>query len=411
MKDTMLFSKALNLSQPWYVERVEFREEKGENVLHIYIDHKAGFRFWVEQEYCPVYDHVERTWRHMNFFEHECYLHCRQPRVKTRSGQVLTVQPPWSNSASSFTLLFENNALRLVKAGMSCSGSSDFMKVESRVVSRIIHYRVAEALACQPLSEVEHLAVDETSYSKHHKYITVLTDKEQRKVVGLGLGKGKEAVEDSLVDMQIRGASVAKVKTISMDFSPAYIAACDQFMPQAKRVFDRFHLEAMLNKAVDEVRREDQKYNQQLKNTRYLWLHNFARLSQKKQRLVESLQMTCPRIGKAYRLKEQFKEIFYTSDKQEAIAQFNAWLHLAGKTNIEPIRRFVKLVRKHWRGIITYFDLRTTNAIAERINLKIQEIKRSARGFRNTNNFLNMIYFHLGGLDLGLFNTPTKYGE
>ena len=144
-----------------------------------------------------------------------------------------------------------------------------------------------------------------------------------------------------------------------------------------------------------------------LKKTRYLWLKNASNLKDKQKQIIELLGQTCPRIGIVYRLKEQFKEVWREPEIEKAKKLLRAWLTLALNTKIEQVVGFVKTVKKHWRGIITYFIEQATNAFAEQVNIKIQEIKCVAKGYRNLNNFYTMIYFHLGKLEL---NLPTKNG-
>jgi transposase len=402
MKDTIIFASALGISEPWFVNKVEFTPEIDGEVLHIYIEHKTGYQYRYDGDFCSIYDHIPRTWRHLNFFQHVCYLHAKVPRVRTKNGSTLQIDVPWADAGSSFTLLFEAYSMLLIKSGMSLTAAGEYMNIDGRILGRIIKRHVANALAEQPLEAVQELGMDETSYQKGHDYITVLTDKKSKKVVGLGHGKGEEAVKEALIEMEVRGADRDDVETISLDFSPSFIAACNNYFPQAAKVFDRFHLDKLLSTAVDQVRREDQKHNVELKKTRYLWLKNFSNLSEKKKKIVETLQQTCPRIGKAYRLKEQFKEIFQEIEKDKALELLEAWITLAITSEIEPIINFTNTLQKHWQGIITYFDGRVSNAFAEQVNLKIQEIKRVAKGYRNLDNFYTMIYFHLGGLQLPL---------
>jgi hypothetical protein len=102
-------------------------------------------------------------------------------------------------------------------------------------------------------------------------------------------------------------------------------------------------------------------------------------------------------------LKEQYREIWENADSELCIELLEEWIKIAWETGLEPIRKFIITLNKHWYGIIEYFNRRISNGFAERVNLKIQEIKRLAKGYRNIDNFINMIYFHLGGLK---FNNP-----
>lgn len=406
MKIEDLFKAALGLETPWFVELIEFKAKgNGGRELHIHLKHENNSKFSIENEFYTVYDHQERTWRHLNFFEHECYLYARVPRVKTKSGQVLLVEVPWAQPGSSFTLLFEAYAALLIKGGMPMSVAGDYLSIDGRRIWTIINKKVSYALSSQPLEPVEHLGVDETSSKKGHQYITVFTDVDRKKVVGVAQGKDIEAFNNALIDMEIRGADRDQVSVITMDMSPSFIAAATERMPEANLVFDRFHLEQSMNKAVDQVRREEAKHYKNLKKTRYLWLKNQRNLNEQQQQKINDLAASYPRLGQAYRLKEQLKEVLNDAFYSSKINPLNRWMKIAWKSEIEPIQNLVNTIAKHWYGIETYFHYCISNGFSERINLKIQEIKRVAKGYANVNNFILMIYFHLGQLDLKL---PTK---
>lgn len=404
-----LFTAALQLQKPWYVERVEFEKGPGRGTkeLHIYLKHLPRVKFSVEEEEYSVYDHQERVWRHLNFFEHECYIHARVPRVKTKSGNTLLVDVPWAQAGSSFTLLFESYGCLLIKGGMSLSGAGRYLGISGKRVFTMIKNKTITALVNQPLEEVKEASLDETSYKKGHNYFTVLADTKRKKVVGISIGKGQESVNEALIDMEVRGGSRKTIRTITMDMSTSYISGVEKYLPQAEVVFDRFHLEQHMNKVVDEIRKEESKQYKQLKSNKYLWLRNMLNLKEEKRVKLLALSKSYPRLGKVHRLKEQLKEVLNEAVHSKSLKAINLWLNIAWRSGIVQVQNFVNMIHTHWYGIKTYFKKLKTNAIAERINLKIQEIKRIARGFSNTNNFIIVIYFHLGGLDLGL---PTKNG-
>ncbi|MEL7428234.1 MAG: ISL3 family transposase, partial [Bacteroidota bacterium] len=399
MDSRLLFTQALGLSLPWRISELQFSslpEEPNTPILEIWIDHPKGAKFSYEGAEYSVYDHQPRKWRHLNFFQHTCYLYCNVPRIQTSDGHTLLVEVPWARPGSSFTLLFEAYSLLLVESGMNYSAAGKLLGLDSRCVSRMLTHYVEAALDQTPLASIEQVGLDETSVQKGHKYVTVLSDPVEKRVVGLSVGKDTKAAHTAIEQMKSRGADPSKVNLASIDLSKAYIRACKDYLPKAKIVFDRFHLQKLLNQAVDQVRREDQKHNQALKRSRYLWLRNGEDLHEEKRKTLLYLQQLCPRIGQAYRLKEQFREIWNGTTAQQAISQLIAWMKLAQQSLISPIQSFVKTLQNHWYGITTYFQTRQTNAYAERVNLTIQEIKRTARGFRNMDNFFCLIYFRLG---------------
>lgn len=395
----------MNLSSPWKISELEFKECAGGKELHITIGHEKRAKFVHEKEECSVYDHQFRTWRHLDFFEHVCYLRAKVPRVKTGDGSVRLVQVPWAERGSSFTLLFEGKVRELVRLGMSATGAGASLRISGKQVFGVIRRSVSHALATQPLEDVGEASLDEVSSRKGHRYLTVLTDRKRKKVVGIGEGRDAAAVGEALMDMEVRGAYREKVKSLTMDMSKAYISAAGLYFALAAIIFDRFHIAKKMNGAVDQIRREEQARFKELKNSRYLWLKDSGRLGKRDREKIGRLSETYPNIGEAYRLKEMLKSVLDQAYRDHRLKWLNAWVREAWASGLEPVRQFVNMLHRHWYGVKTFFKYLATNAYAERVNLKIQEIKRIAKGYRNINNFKLMIYFHLGGLDL---DKPTK---
>jgi len=405
MESKEIFSLGLNLSAPWFVQEVRIEKASEGIIMHIEISHHRRTKFSYEEREYAVYDHQERTWEHLSFFEHRCYLHARVPRIKLETGKVKLVEVPWAQLGSSFSLLYEYDVLKLVAEGMSASGVSRRLGIGSKRVFGMIRSHVSQALSTQGIAVVKDLSVDETSSKKGHHYLTIMSDRKEKKVVGVSSGKDKESFAHALVDMEIRGGDREQVRSVTMDMSRSYISSVAEKMPQADIVFDRFHIAKKMNESVDAVRKQDRKAYSELKNSRYLWLKNNASLSETQRTELESLSKACPNIGKAYRLKELLKIILDNAYKDQRIGPLNEWIKEAWKSGLEPIRKFVNMLRNHWYGIKGYFKRLATNAYAERVNLKIQEIKRVAKGYSNIHNFILMIYFHLGGLKL----IPTRF--
>lgn len=217
----------------------------------------------------------------------------------------------------------------------------------------------------------------------------------------VGIGKDQSGFDDAMLDVEFRGADKNKVKVVTMDMSPAIIAAVDRQMPDAAIDFDRFHLEQGMNKVVDQARRTEAKKYKQLKKSRYLLLRNNSPW-QKQRKDVDFLSQAYPTLGEVYRLKQLFKQVLNDANITSKHKPINDWIKQAWISKNLQVRDFVNTLHARWYGIKTYFKFRVTNAYPEIVNLKIQEIKRLAKGYRNPRNFILMIYFHLGELDLRL---------
>lgn len=112
-----IFQQALHINDPWFIKSIDFNEQ--EKKLDIHIDFKKGAKFSTDneaQKAYSAYDTVVKTWRHLNFFEYECYLHARVPSVKNDDGKVALITPPWRGVVKGFTLLFEALLMQLAHA-------------------------------------------------------------------------------------------------------------------------------------------------------------------------------------------------------------------------------------------------------------------------------------------------------
>jgi transposase len=189
------------------------------------------------------------------------------------------------------------------------------------------------------------------------------------------------------------------IKELSMDLSPAFIAGASQSFPSAQITFDRFHVVKLLNEAMNKVRIIERKEHAELKHHKYTFLKNKQMLPDKQRQALDQMITLYPTLGEAYRLKELFNDLWAMPDKVTAGIFLQDWCDQVQKAKIPAFDQFAKTVKSHWSGIIHFVESNITNAILESINSKIQLAKRRARGFRNINNYINMIYFLCGKLN------------
>lgn len=400
MNSDALFGMALGLQAPWRITDVSFKAvDPARRELHLQIGFVSGSKFKDEAGVdCPVHDTVERQWQHLNFFEHHCFLHCKVPRITTGDGKVQTVNVPWARAQSGFTLLFEAFALALIEREMPVNRVAQILGVNPQRVWTVFNHWVGKARATDDPSSIKHLGVDETSSKKGHSYVTIGVDLEASRVIHACEGKGKQCIADIAKHLENKGVAKDQIKELSMDLSPAFIAGAAESFPKAQITFDRFHVVKLLNEAMNKVRIDERKEHAALKNHKYTFLKNKENLSTKKRKALDEMITLYPTLGAAYRLKELFNDLWTMPDKAAASAFLKDWCAQVEKTKIGAFQKFANTVRAHWSGIIHFVESNITNAILESINSKIQLAKRRARGFRNINNYINMIYFLCGKL-------------
>ncbi len=158
----------------------------------------------------------------------------------------------------------------------------------------------------------------------------------------------------------------------------------------------------MMNEAVDEVRKQEQSTVKELKNSKYLWLKNEENLSEKQLEKFLNLKNLNLRTVRAYNIKLNLQRFWDSQNRNEATKSLKKWYYWATHSRLTPITEAAKTVKKHWDGILNYFDSRITNGILEGINSIVQLQKRNARGFKNIQYFINVIHLKLGKLKFGL---------
>lgn len=400
MNSEILFSMALGLQLPWQVKEVTFStSEIARSELHLRIGFVPGSRFPDEaNELCPVHDTVERQWQHLSFFEHTCYLHCAVPRITTTEGKVRTVEVPWARPGSGFTLLFEALALALIEREMPVNRVAEVLKVNPQRVWTVFNYWINKAKAADDPSAITKLGIDETSTKKGHHYITLGVDLDEARVIHVTEGKGMATLQSIQQHLENKGVDKDQIQEISIDLSPAFIAGAAESFPTAQITFDRFHVVKLLNEAMNKVRIAERKEHDELKGHKYTFLKNRKNLSETKVKALDEMIVLYPTLGEAYRLKVLFNDLWEMPNKTAAEAFLRQWCDEVDTAKIPAFMKFANTVRAHWYGIVHFVETHITNGILEGINSKIQLAKRRARGYRNINNFINMVYFLCGKL-------------
>jgi transposase len=403
MRDIDLFQQALGLVAPWYVERAEFDATKRR--LDLYLNFERGGTFRCPecgQGDCKAHDTTEKTWRHLNFFEHEAHLHARTPRVACARCGVKAVEVPWARSGSGFTLMFEAIVLMLVKE-MPVAAAARLLGENDMRLWRIIHHYVDTAPAQVDLSEVRHVGVDETASKRGHNYISLFVDLEGPRVLFATEGRDAGTVAAFRADLEARGGKAEQIEEFCLDMSPAYLKGIAESFPQARITFDKFHVMKLLNDAVDQVRREEQRQRPELKGSRYVWVKNPENLTQTQLALLDGLDV--PKLNlktaRAYQMRLTFQELWSMRD-EIAEAFLKRWYFWATHSRLEPMIQVARTVRRHWDGVLNWFCTRISNGILEGINSLLQAARAKARGYRTERNFIAMAYLIAGKLNLQL---------
>jgi len=390
-----IFTLALGLQKPWFIKKTVFNQK--ESRLDIYLGFEKGAKFKMEdgKEY-TAHDTSDRTWQHLNFFQHHCYLHAGVPKVKQADGKTKTQSVPWAREGSGFTLLFEAFAMLLIESEMPVSKAAKVVGVYPNRLWRVFNYWISKAHKQDVVEDLTQLGFDETSVKKGHNYVTTMVDLKTRRVLYATEGKGADCIEKSVDYLREKEVAIDSITDVCIDMSPAFISGCVNHLPNASVTFDKFHVVKEVNKAMDEVRKLERVGNDALKKHKYTFLK--GKLTPKIKEERDLLLEMYPKLGEAYQLKYLFNDFWDIQDIQEAEGYLAFWCDLVEERGIFPFLKVVKTIKSHWSGIIKYIESKINNGILEGLNSKIQLAKKRARGYRNTTNFINMIYFTCGKL-------------
>jgi transposase len=271
---------------------------------------------------------------------------------------------------------------------------SRFLGVSWNVIKKIHKEKLGKLYQKIPLEELEYISVDEFSIRKGHEYMTVFTDLQSGRIIHAVEGRTVGVITPFLKKL---AKHALKLKAIAMDMSTSYYPAAQEFLPNVDVVFDHFHVTALMNKALDEVRKEQQSQMnisdaKIMKGSRFLFLKNYEDLGTDNQSRLEALLTLNEPLFKAYSLKEQFRHFWEKNSAAEAEEFFMYWGLDALSTGLKPLKKLIKTLNRYKQGLLNYFKHGITNAAAEGINNKIKTMKRQAYGFRDMEYFILRLY-------------------
>lgn len=376
----------------------------------------------------PLYDSGRgiRRWRSCDWNTNMVYLEAQSPRVRCPEHGVVTSAVPWARHGSEFTYDFEQQVTWLA---VNCSKKvvSAFMRIAWHTVGSIIS-RVKKDIDSNPEHRFENLVnigVDETSYRKGHKYLTVVVDHDKGKVVWVCKGHGKEVFTKFF--KLLTAEQLSNIKLVSAD-GAKWIAKCvSEFCPDAKRCIDPFHVVEWATEALDNVRREawhdakakasnnpkhgrdrpskgDQPVDttaKDLKGSRYALDKAPENLTATQMAQLEMIAKSDKKLYRAYLLKEELRLVFQ-QDAANGKIMLNHWIKWAQRSRIPVFVELQKKIRRHYDAIIATLENHLSNARIEAINNKIKLSIRMAYGFRNMDNMLDTIMLRCSDIDVKL---------
>jgi transposase len=398
---TTLLNKLLNLQGLW-VQGFEF-DENDDLVLFV----KARQR----RATCPrcgTSVSIKRAgklrrWRHLGIWGRIVWIEASIRRFRCRPcDATVTELVPWARHDSDFTRPFED-AVGLMAQKTDQTTVSTLFGISWITVGKIAQRLVGELLDPDRLSNLRRIGIDEISFRKHHRYLTVVTNHDTRRVVWVAEGKSSEVLKGFFrsLTQETRDA----IEIVTMDMSGAYEKAVREDLPNAQIAFDHFHIAQLANEALNEVRRatvrelrtDDPERAKEIKGLRWTTLYTFDNLPAKHYPSLELLDPELP-LGQAYLLKEQLLHLLRRPPHFKP--RLLEWIVAAKESAIQPFVRLGNTLCHHIAGVFAFMDNLVSNARAEGINNKIRLLSHRAFGFHSAAPLIATIFLCCGGITL-----------
>jgi transposase len=398
------YSLLLGIGSPWLITSVEIKTS--EKSVCIAIKWPSGHQVKCPEcnQSCTIKDHrEERSWRHLDTMQFQTIITSRVPRSDCPTHGIKTIDVPWAGPSSHFTLLFEHFVIDVLKAARSIQEASKLLGLSWDQVQSIQSRAVERGLIKRELENLRHVGIDEKSFLKGHKYVSLLVDIEESRVLDVVEGRTLEAADK--LWLKVPEEARNGIEAVAMDMWDSFITSTQNHVPQADIVHDKFHISKYLGEAVDKVRKTEHKTLMQngdetLKGAKYLYLKNPESMRDEEEEKFKELCKETLQVGRAWSIKELFKDFWTYTYEASAVKFFNRWYWWATHSQLAPIIKVAKMLKRHFDNIITYLQHRITNGKTEGFNSKIQSIKSNARGFRNFANYRISILFYCGRLAL-----------
>lgn len=330
-----------------------------------------------------------------------CYLEFDSVRIYcSRCKKVLTESLPWVGSHRRMTYRYEEHVARLCDY-LPVMDVCDLEGLDKNTVYKIDRRYLTLRERHRIKYPVKYLGIDEIAIKKGHKYATLFYDLERREVIGMVKGRAHKDVNKFFKRFGKRRCK--NITAVCMDLWSAYKRSVHKYCPNAKIVFDKFHVYSYLSEAVDKVRKAEQSKAEEegkqiIKGSRWLLLKHEKSLKEKEKTKLADLMILNENLQKAHLLKEEFSVFFESADKEAAEKFLKEWLSKCKESGLIEFEKLSKKLKRFSGGLFTYFECRITNAVSEGINNKIKVLKRRSYGFHDFRYFYLKILNITGAL-------------
>lgn len=302
-------------------------------------------------------------------------------------------QPSFAAGRRRMTNSFVNYIVELMKMG-TVKAVANLLGVSWDTVKDIHKDALRRSYKTVEYKKLRYIGIDEFSISKGHEYMTIITDLEEGRIIHAVEGRDKKAVLPFLRKLARRATNL---QAIAMDMSGPYESAVKEVLSHVKHVFDHYHVSALINRSIDEIRREQQQRCERIglkaiKGMRFVLLKNYEKLNSAQKNGLQTLLEINQPLAIAHTMKEQFRIFWLKQTLVEATQFILRWFLDVEETGIRALFSVARTLLHHAEGLLNYFHHRISNDRTEGINNKIKTLKRQAYGYRDLEYFKLRLY-------------------
>lgn len=402
MESKELLSRLLNFGGEWEVQEILINENFKEIDIFLTYSKTTGLCPITKTE-CKVYDYGEsRRFRHLDIFEYKTFINARLPRVINDKSVVSTIKLNWAGERVSFTYLFEIKVIEALKMSKNQTKTACYFDTTFDIVHGIMQRAVARGLKRRNLDSIYAIGLDEKSFKSGQRYITILSDPINKSVIDIIEGRKTEDAEE-LLSWALSPSQLNNIEIVTMDMWQPFMNVVEEIIPQADIVHDKFHTSKYLNKAVDDVRKQEVENEELLKKTKYIFLKDKNDWTENQTLKFEEINKINLITSQAWHIKENFKGIYEQGRKELCLKYFEQWYIDALVSGIKRMIKVADTMLNHLKGIVNSAVSFITNSVAENLNSQIQVVKSVGRGFANVDGYRNSIMFFQGKLIMNPF--------
>ena len=346
----------LGIKGSWYIKSVILSEEIKQVTVEVAL--RKGLA-WADPTDKTARAHIngwtERQWRHLDTCQYKTIIKAKVPQLKYSDGTVKELPVPWADRYARVSLSMEAFVVELLQACPNIKSVCKLTSLSWKTVDTIMKKAVERGLSRRAAEPIKFLGLDEKSIEKGHSYASILTDVSGSRVLNIVRGRTQEAAQE-LLETTLNQEQRDGVRAVAADMWPAYLGAVRETLPKASVVHDKFHVVKYLNESVDQVRKREHRAMSAagvspLVGTKYSWMRNFEDKRSSEAVEFRALHQMNLKTSRAWTIKENFTHFWTYHSVGAANRFFTEWSNNAMRSKLEPVKKVVKMLRRHLNGI------------------------------------------------------------